>query len=135
MPVGVAQLAIAVLQVGMQGGLPRRQRLAKRREGVIRPFCANLLASRFVVRVFQTPDQACDGGIGDLGQAGQLRGVVAGQIAQEVQRELGQTSLGSGKVTQDGAYTVKKRDVAGLWRSEEHTSELQSRENLVCRLL
>src|SRR5690606_39633514 len=23
----------------------------------------------------------------------------------------------------------------GLWRSEEHTSELQSRENLVCRLL
>src|SRR5690606_41453727 len=25
--------------------------------------------------------------------------------------------------------------VADLWRSEEHTSELQSRENLVCRLL
>src|SRR5690606_41950085 len=25
--------------------------------------------------------------------------------------------------------------VPGLWRSEEHTSELQSRENLVCRLL
>src|SRR5690606_2704711 len=24
---------------------------------------------------------------------------------------------------------------ANLWRSEEHTSELQSRENLVCRLL
>src|SRR5690606_40463631 len=24
---------------------------------------------------------------------------------------------------------------AGRWRSEEHTSELQSRENLVCRLL
>src|SRR6266511_4754502 len=23
----------------------------------------------------------------------------------------------------------------GMWRSEEHTSELQSRENLVCRLL
>src|SRR5436309_9634003 len=23
----------------------------------------------------------------------------------------------------------------GVWRSEEHTSELQSRENLVCRLL
>src|SRR5215475_16231193 len=28
------------------------------------------------------------------------------------------------------------RALAGLWpRSEEHTSELQSRENLVCRLL
>src|SRR5690606_40645121 len=25
--------------------------------------------------------------------------------------------------------------LAGMWRSEEHTSELQSRENLVCRLL
>src|SRR5207302_4743030 len=27
------------------------------------------------------------------------------------------------------------RPSARLWRSEEHTSELQSRENLVCRLL
>src|SRR5690606_41384372 len=26
-------------------------------------------------------------------------------------------------------------DVRRCWRSEEHTSELQSRENLVCRLL
>src|SRR5690606_41896838 len=26
-------------------------------------------------------------------------------------------------------------DAPGDWRSEEHTSELQSRENLVCRLL
>src|SRR5436309_13836959 len=26
-------------------------------------------------------------------------------------------------------------DFANTWRSEEHTSELQSRENLVCRLL
>src|SRR5690606_41549565 len=30
---------------------------------------------------------------------------------------------------------VEIRDAADLWRSEEHTSELQSRENLVCRLL
>src|SRR5690606_40840868 len=29
----------------------------------------------------------------------------------------------------------ERRDVAGAGRSEEHTSELQSRENLVCRLL
>src|SRR3712207_8186825 len=27
------------------------------------------------------------------------------------------------------------RDVVWLWRSEEHTSELQSRQYLVCRLL
>src|SRR5690606_40899462 len=31
-------------------------------------------------------------------------------------------------------YTPPKR-VFQRWRSEEHTSELQSRENLVCRLL
>src|SRR5690606_41876613 len=29
----------------------------------------------------------------------------------------------------------KKNKIAGTHRSEEHTSELQSRENLVCRLL
>src|SRR5690606_40364520 len=34
------------------------------------------------------------------------------------------------------AYLVKEiQDVYRLQRSEEHTSELQSRENLVCRLL
>src|SRR5690606_40953313 len=30
------------------------------------------------------------------------------------------------------AYTAAKHGVIGLTRSEEHTSELQSRENLVC---
>src|SRR5690606_40828771 len=30
---------------------------------------------------------------------------------------------------------VNKQDYLDLFRSEEHTSELQSRENLVCRLL
>src|SRR5690606_41552480 len=34
----------------------------------------------------------------------------------------------------DGEYQVRVRHRAPL-RSEEHTSELQSRENLVCRLL
>src|SRR2546427_8735528 len=29
----------------------------------------------------------------------------------------------------------RKRSRAGRWRSEEHTSELQSQSNLVCRLL
>src|SRR5690606_41913435 len=35
------------------------------------------------------------------------------------------------------ALHVRKRDIGdgGVERSEEHTSELQSRENLVCRLL
>src|SRR5690606_39657293 len=32
-------------------------------------------------------------------------------------------------------FMVKTRIIARTFRSEEHTSELQSRENLVCRLL
>src|SRR5690606_41636319 len=32
-------------------------------------------------------------------------------------------------------FTGFRRDIPALMRSEEHTSELQSRENLVCRLL
>src|SRR5690606_41310981 len=34
-----------------------------------------------------------------------------------------------------GASRVCRRRLRSLWRSEEHTSELQSRENLVCRPL
>src|SRR5690606_39896942 len=33
------------------------------------------------------------------------------------------------------AFTTVARPVLAVLRSEEHTSELQSRENLVCRLL
>ena len=32
-------------------------------------------------------------------------------------------------------YEGAKEVMPNLWRSEEHTSELQSRRNLVCRLL
>src|SRR5690606_39612747 len=42
------------------------------------------------------------------------------------------------KVDRSGAYAARwiaKNVVAEGLRSEEHTSELQSRENLVCRLL
>src|SRR5690606_40272998 len=35
----------------------------------------------------------------------------------------------------EGAQSVLTWDDGGIMRSEEHTSELQSRENLVCRLL
>src|SRR5690606_41638168 len=38
------------------------------------------------------------------------------------------------KVIDNGAY-LDKKDIKITIRSEEHTSELQSRENLVCRLL
>src|SRR5690606_39524040 len=33
-----------------------------------------------------------------------------------------------------GSRFARGRFLCGCWRSEEHTSELQSRENLVCRL-
>src|SRR5690606_41550835 len=41
------------------------------------------------------------------------------------------------RVVQDGGYSVSlaASAVRNIARSEEHTSELQSRENLVCRLL
>src|SRR2546427_7727969 len=35
----------------------------------------------------------------------------------------------------DVNHTRPSRSIIGLWRSEEHTSELQSQSNLVCRLL
>src|SRR5690349_22022413 len=35
----------------------------------------------------------------------------------------------------DRPFTVSERRVRGIRRSEEHTSELQSRRDLVCRLL
>src|SRR5207302_10173726 len=38
-------------------------------------------------------------------------------------------------VVQDDAALLERIDVVFVRRSEEHTSELQSRENLVCRLL
>src|SRR5436309_10233224 len=41
----------------------------------------------------------------------------------------------SKKVTVQGVEGIFVGDSTGLGRSEEHTSELQSRENLVCRLL
>src|SRR5690606_40106080 len=37
--------------------------------------------------------------------------------------------------TINGNVYLNKHSLVNLFRSEEHTSELQSRENLVCRLL
>src|SRR5690606_37438636 len=41
----------------------------------------------------------------------------------------------TGDVAHDTAYCRNGRKILDSIRSEEHTSELQSRENLVCRLL
>src|SRR3712207_9312910 len=47
------------------------------------------------------------------------------------------TSESPAKASSQRAFVVKNRVVpsAACWRSEEHTSELQSRQYLVCRLL
>src|SRR5690606_40347058 len=55
-----------------------------------------------------------------------------GEIAQPLQLQNTEgivSHIGTGKVRHDAGK------MAGRMRSEEHTSELQSRENLVCRLL
>src|SRR5690606_39820441 len=44
-----------------------------------------------------------------------------------------QVFLSGGVAYNDTNFT--REEYEGNWRSEEHTSELQSRENLVCRLL
>src|SRR5690349_22972275 len=39
------------------------------------------------------------------------------------------------KITATTSSTAKESSICWSWRSEEHTSELQSRRDLVCRLL
>src|SRR5688572_33175466 len=50
--------------------------------------------------------------------------------SQQLGRRIREGSLGAG--THDG---LQRRDREDVVRSEEHTSELQSQSNLVCRLL
>src|SRR4051812_49889481 len=49
--------------------------------------------------------------------------------------ELDRSFPGDGERDLDGAVGHEESVVAGVGRSEEHTSELQSHVNLVCRLL
>src|SRR5690606_40144289 len=51
------------------------------------------------------------------------------------QERVGRLGQGGGEVHDPGHACQCLQDGALLARSEEHTSELQSRENLVCRLL
>src|SRR5690606_41937460 len=71
-----------------------------------------------------------------------LRGAHAMHAAQDAlaragvgQAGLRQVLVGHGQVIELVALLVEHAAHAVFERSEEHTSELQSRENLVCRLL
>src|SRR5690606_40366422 len=71
-------------------------------------------------------------GAGPQGAAGEGVGAALGEAAtaaDAVGRALGEAGAAVGEKAGAAA------DAAGDVRSEEHTSELQSRENLVCRLL
>src|SRR5690606_16664938 len=46
-----------------------------------------------------------------------------------------ESTMISPTLTSHALLTLEEREAQGIRRSEEHTSELQSRENLVCRLL
>src|SRR3712207_7334137 len=70
----------------------------------------------------------------DPDRRAQLDGYVAGALADH-----GRPAQGPGPVTLYGRLFVDPdlphEELVGVGRSEEHTSELQSRQYLVCRLL
>src|SRR5690606_40900075 len=87
-------------------------------------------------------------GVGELGEREGHRGllakggwppiVAARELKNDERRGPGPPPCGMPWPASDAVLeSVVAADDAdlGLWRSEEHTSELQSRENLVCRLL
>src|SRR5690606_41143909 len=67
----------------------------------------------------------------------QLLALKAG-IAQLVEHDLAKVGVASSSLVSRSSFSLFFNDfgaIAKRLRSEEHTSELQSRENLVCRLL
>src|SRR3712207_6996258 len=60
-------------------------------------------------------------------------GQVEDPVAQQLGRRLAQGAWGQGQAAEAGQQVGRQRHELG--RSEEHTSELQSRQYLVCRLL
>src|SRR5690606_41331414 len=72
-------------------------------------------------------------------KAGLVR-ALAGRVAEQVNREVTSALARSGEPREVLSSTLAafcafiERRGQDLARSEEHTSELQSRENLVCRL-
>src|SRR2546427_7767680 len=57
------------------------------------------------------------------------------EIFQFVAREFERAGYGAGRLPAGVVLTGGTAHLPGMVRSEEHTSELQSQSNLVCRLL
>src|SRR5690606_40488649 len=76
---------------------------------------------------------------GIVGESGSGKSTTARAIAGLVQPWRGEVRFRGRAVRHrpgpDGIQMIFQDPIASLNRSEEHTSELQSRENLVCRLL
>src|SRR5690606_40422044 len=64
-----------------------------------------------------------------------LTPIVKVQVAIYEESNPAASSQPIAKIYTDGTWKTKSSTNKLLGRSEEHTSELQSRENLVCRLL
>src|SRR5690625_2584549 len=56
-------------------------------------------------------------------------------VKKDSEEEDDSSARASRKASASGTYTVESGDTISEIRSEEHTSELQSRGHLVCRLL
>src|SRR5690606_40072421 len=67
-------------------------------------------------------------------EIGEAYGVPAAQAAQRI-RDILQSRDWLTEIEQQKLNIMNLRKIQGRIRSEEHTSELQSRENLVCPLL
>src|SRR5690606_41948825 len=79
-------------------------------------------------------DRLGDDAAGFLGLSGRLGGVTRVRPAAGRQGDDGGEGEGQARGMQD-LHRVLRVSARRIPRSEEHTSELQSRENLVCRLL
>src|SRR5688572_31614894 len=77
------------------------------------------------------------GGAGESGDSGDCRILADGSFVRCIRHrwEHGRSGTRAGILVGRGADATGAADLGQRIRSEEHTSELQSQSNLVCRLL
>src|SRR5690606_41316005 len=85
--------------------------------------------------LFRSRQRAASDQLADPRVAGGLALGAAGALVVGPYDHRGECGMGAAGHAIGGAGELAHRAAAAGIRSEEHTSELQSRENLVCRLL